>query len=267
MLTVVDTAPYVAGVLSVGGVGVAISRRRELIRRWLTWAITAPLIGGAMLLGPPGAAALAVGLALAALIEFRRLAGLPLPDSIALGTALTCVITAAAIVPGELPRIFAGAALVVALVPLVTGDVRTGRTRSANALLGLAWLGALAGLVTLGRSALPLFVAVSLADVAAWCFGKALGGPRLSPLSPEKRWTGVLGGALAGIGTLAVCGALTPALIVAVSVGAPLGDLLESMVKREAGVKDAGGWVPGFGGLLDRIDSVLIALAIAAVLS
>ncbi|WP_405794405.1 phosphatidate cytidylyltransferase [Streptomyces sp. NBC_01506] len=90
---------------------------------------------------------------------------------------------------------------------------------------------------------------------------------QLSPLSPNKTWAGVLGAAGATALALVVVGAFTPLLWAAVLAGCVLGDLLESMVKREAGVKDAGSWLPGFGGLLDRIDSLLLALLLAMVVT
>jgi phosphatidate cytidylyltransferase len=168
--------------------------------------------------------------------------------------------------------VFAGTLLAAALVPVLCGDAAAGARRAATGVFGVAWLAALTGLVLLRGAALPLIFAVSVADVGAWCAGRLGRGPALSPLSPAKRWTGVAGGALAGVAALAAVAALggggvwggrvfTPAHVIAVAVGAPLGDLLESMIKRGAGVKDAGGWLPGFGGLLDRIDSLLVALA------
>jgi phosphatidate cytidylyltransferase len=267
MMTVFDTAPYVAGALGVGGAGVLMSRRRELILRWLTWAVTAPLVGGAMLLGAGGAAALAIGLGVVCTVEYGRLARLPILDRVVLAIAVSGLVVAAWLAPADLPRsAVAGAALVVA-VPLVGHDATDGFRRLAYGLLGFAWFAALAGLVLLGPAALALFFAVSLADVCAFCGGRLLRGPYLSPLSPAKRWSGVIVGGLAGVAALAVLGALTWPLALAVAVGAPAGDLVESMVKRGAGVKDAGTWLPGFGGLLDRVDSLLVALALAVVLS
>jgi phosphatidate cytidylyltransferase len=199
-------------------------------------------------------------------MEFGGLMQLGWPDRVVLAAAVAGVVLAAWLAPGQELRAVAIGALAIAAVPLLSGDADRGLHRLCAGLLGLAWLSVLSALVPLGASALALFVAVSIADITAYFAGQRLGGPRLSLLSPAKRWSGTLAGVVAGVGVLAVLSALTWPMAVAVAVGGPAGDLLESMIKRGAQAKDAGRWLPGSGGLLDRIDSLLIALAVLLVL-
>ncbi|MGW6400510.1 phosphatidate cytidylyltransferase [Streptomyces sp. NPDC055134] len=269
-------APVVAGVLGAGGVAVAslpsrVRMRAELRRRWRTWALSAPLFIGAFFVGRAGAFVLAAGLGVVAVGEYARMAGLPRAERAVLAAAAIAVPGAA--LAGPDPRT-TGALLVLAVLAAVcAGDAEQGFTRAARTLFGLLWIPvSLSGLVLLGDTALAVGVAVAFGDVGAWCGGTALGrrGPlsrRLSPLSPNKTWAGVVGAAVATAAALAAVGAFTPVLWAAVLAGCVLGDLVESMVKREAGVKDAGSWLPGFGGLLDRIDSLLVALLLVMVVT
>jgi phosphatidate cytidylyltransferase len=270
------TAECLTGVLALGGVGALASRNQEVIRKWRTWMVSAPLAAGCLWLGAPGAALLAAGLGVIGAIEFGRLVELRFADSALLAAVAVVLPLVAWRMPAQLGRALAGALLAAALVPVLDGDAATGARRAAAGVFGAGWLAALSGLVLLHAAALPLVFAVAVADVGAWCAGRMFGGPALSPLSPAKRWSGVAGGALSAIAALAMVAALsgaggwdaifTPAHVLAVIVGPPLGDLLESMVKRGAGAKDAGRWLPGFGGLLDRIDSLLVTLALAVLL-
>jgi phosphatidate cytidylyltransferase len=264
---VTSATPFVAGALGISGLAVLRSRRRELVRRWTTWLVTAPLVGGAFLLGRPAVAALAAVLGAVGAWELARLWLLPRADRLVLMTGAVAAPVLAVTEPSWLGRTAIGVPLLAAVPALLDGDAERGATRATRVAFGLLWLGALSGLVLLGGHAFALVLAVSVADVGAWCAGKALRGPRLSALSPDKRLAGLLGGAAAGALVLWLLGALSWPLLLAVAIGAPAGDLLESMLKRGAGVKDTGTWLPGFGGLLDRVDSLLVALVVALVLS
>jgi phosphatidate cytidylyltransferase len=85
-------------------------------------------------------------------------------------------------------------------------------------------------------------------------------------LSPNKTIGGVVGAFIGTFLVLTLLGTISIGLLIAVAFGGLVGDLLESMVKRDAQVKDAGTWLPGFGGLLDRIDSLLVVLPLAYVI-
>ncbi len=260
-------APWLAGALALGGVAAAMSRRRDLMIRWCAWAVGVPLVTAAFWVGSPGTAALAIVVGSIAAVEFGALMQLHWPDRVVLVVGITAMVLAAWLAPEQLLRVLGIALLAVAAVPLLTGDATNGLRRLTTGVLGLCWLSLLAALVPLATSAFVLFVAVSVSDIVAYFAGPRLGGPRLSPLSPGKRWSGTLAGSVAGLGILAALSAMTWPMVAAVAVGAPLGDLLESMIKRGVQSKDSGTWLAGQGGLLDRIDSLLLALAVLAILT
>jgi phosphatidate cytidylyltransferase len=99
-----------------------------------------------------------------------------------------------------------------------------------------------------------------------------LGGPKLWPkVSPKKTWSGALTGLAAGVAAGGIAIGLTKvgdvrfgmALAVPLSIAAQAGDLFESAIKRRFGVKDSGHIIPGHGGVLDRVDGLLGAAAVA----
>ncbi|MFL6139354.1 MAG: phosphatidate cytidylyltransferase [Frankiaceae bacterium] len=269
-MSVVETLPALGGALAVTGAAArAAGRRRhpEVWARWLTWAVSAPLVAGALAAGRPGAAALAGALGVVAAVEHGRLTRLPVPDRLLLAAWLAAWPVLLLLAPAAAGHLWLLVPVAAATPALLRGDAADGARRAAWLAFGAVWLGALGWLVPLHAVAWPLVVAVSVADVAAWAGGRLCGGPRLTRVSPGKTVAGLVTGAAAGVGALAALGALRPVLVIAVVVGGPAGDLLESLLKRHAGVKDAGRWLPGFGGLLDRIDSLLVALAVAGALS
>lgn len=120
-----------------------------------------------------------------------------------------------------------------------------------------------------------LFV-VWATDTFAYFAGRGFGGPKLAPrLSPNKTWAGLIGGMVgaAMVGFVAagwfslgspVLLALVSALLAVVAQG---GDILESALKRRAGVKDSGKLIPGHGGILDRVDGLITAALVAGIIA
>ncbi len=126
-----------------------------------------------------------------------------------------------------------------------------------------------------------LIATVKLSDTCQYFVGRAFGQRKLAPrLSPGKTWEGAIGGIglATTIASVAIAyhlqgaAGLRPAYLVivwcfnlTVCVAGIIGDLAESLLKRDAGVKDSSDWLPGFGGVLDMLDSILLAAPIAYV--
>ena len=143
-------------------------------------------------------------------------------------------------------------------------------------LIGLVYIGpgALAllwlrgdGLVGLWNVAF-VFAVVWASDIGAYVVGRLVGGAKLAPsISPGKTRSGSVGGTMAAVFVgIAFGGGWAVTVAVVIGMSAQVGDLLESGIKRHFGVKDSGWLIPGHGGVLDRVDALLTAAPVAALI-
>ena len=178
----------------------------------------------------------------------------------------------------------AGLALVlgpVLLVIFILGAAAPGPAGTAVAglgvtVFGVVWVGGGLGAIIILRdvsfdTVLAVLLGTWAADIGAYAIGRMIGRHKLAPaISPGKTWEGFIAGVVAGTAVVwwilygTDLGSL-PALVVglAVAISGPFGDLLESYVKRDLGVKDSGRLLAGHGGVLDRIDATLISAPVA----
>jgi len=258
-----------------------------LAARFVTAAVGIPVVLGATLAGGLFFLAFVALLVLLGTLEFHRLAAQKgVRAHRIVGTAAALAVAAAAFARGE-PA--AAAVLVAALVASLVASLARGNSAGAMAsvaatFLGVAyvgWFGAHFLLLRDGReiaagegSRVLLLVILTtwICDTAAYFVGITIGRHRLLPhASPKKSVEGGVAGLVAAVAAAVLLrGALAPALAPAFAVAVGLvvgvigqaGDFAESLLKRDAGVKDSAAWLPGHGGVLDRFDSLLVSVPV-----
>lgn len=249
-----------------------------LSTRILSALILIPLIGAAAYLGGPWFVALIALIAALAVIEFYQLARkLDMQPSIVVGTSLTIALVIAARYPssGAAPALFVLTLAVLMVVHIARQEYGRFLGNWAVTLAGSAYVGGMLSYYILLRD-LPrglIWVAAAVlttwaGDTAAYGVGVTLGRRPFFPrVSPHKTLEGAIGGLVvgtltgAGIGLflLGLSWPLAVALGLLTTLAATFGDLAESLIKRQANAKDSGNLIPGHGGALDRVDSLLFA--------
>ncbi len=276
----------VALTLLAGLGGVVLAERKRLgqlggstlFLRVRTWAWIAPVFVLAVFTGGVVVFLLAAVIALQGVAEYARLIELERRYLAPLAAWSIVGLLVAALARRYFLFLPLGFFLLISLTPIVSGQTRGAHRQVSGAIFGYLYIGLPMAYLVFIKAAEPwglqfllvVGLAVALSDVGAFAVGSALKGPKLAPaVSPGKTWSGAAGnllGAALGVAILSVAvpaqwtAAGIAALIVAVAVGAVFGDLIESFVKRDFAVKDAGTVLAGFGGVLDRVDSLLVAL-------
>ena len=273
---------------------------KKLITRSLTGAVYVALIVAGLLCGPWTFLALSLLLVVTAVNEFNRLTDAVAPHDGFLGVidtlgamvmvASACWTALSDCCYGSFPvtavaGMFYLIYIVVRLVAQLYSQAGRPIESLARSFMGQMYIALPISLMAFiyGRQGgeyimLAIFIMIWLNDTGAFIVGSTLGRHRLwERMSPKKSWEGFFGGVVFAVASAFVFKGCFASSYPALSLGAMLGlgalvgvfatwgDLIESMIKRALGVKDSGNILPGHGGILDRIDSLLLVVPAATI--
>jgi phosphatidate cytidylyltransferase len=254
-----------------------VLRRSTLFLRLRMWLWVAPLFLLALFTGGFVLFLLAVFVTVQAISEYVRLVGISRRYALLLMPWSVLGLVVASQARDYFLLLLFGFFVVLTLVPVLSGQVEGAVRDVAGTLFGYVYIGlplAFLALVETGQPwglefLLVVAVAVALSDVTAFAFGAAVRTPKLAAgFSGVKTWSATIGNFVgAGVGVALMAVAFPPqwtlageiALAVAAGFGAVWGDLTGGVLKRDFAVKDTGSLAFGFGGLLERVDSLLFA--------
>jgi phosphatidate cytidylyltransferase len=220
--------------------------------------------------------AVAMGIALLGLHEFYRLLRVYRPLALAGFVGIVLMVWVAWVrSPQSLMGVLALSLLISFALGAVPGPRPGVSVRIAITMLGLIYLGLGVGHLELIRRladgqgyALMVVFGTWAGDTVAYFTGRYFGATPMAPrLSPKKTWEGFAGGFIGTVLLVVFIGLYYRAigefhsLVIGITIGliGPLGDLFESLVKRDVEIKDAGRFLPGHGGILDRFDAMLFS--------
>lgn len=258
-----------------------VLRRSTLFLRARVWFLIGPLFVVAVFIGGFVSFLLATYVILQGSSEMVRVAGIQRRYALLLMLWGEIGLLVAAFAGDYVVFLPFGFLVLLTLLPILSGELTDARRQVADTLFAYVYVGLPVAYIVFVKSAEPfglnflvvVTVAVAVSDIGAWVVGRALKGPRLlNEIAPGKTWSGALGnlvGAAAAVALLWVAVpktwsiAVVVVLVVVIALGSLWGDLTDSFVKRAFPTTATSTLVIGYGGVLDRVDSLLMAFPVS----
>lgn len=260
----------------------------QLILRTISGAVYVAIVVGCCLLGEWGVMVLSFLFGILSVVELRRMMTTRRPMSMTLA-AFDVLTICCMIVPG-LGWALAVLCIMVRMVLMIYSHEEDALRSFMTDTMIYLYIGIpLASMALIGselregwHAVLAVFIMIWLNDTGAYCVGSLFGRHKMFPrVSPKKSWEGFFGGMLfcVGFGTLLALTNMPLGNVIthnhllfwilasiAICISSTYGDLFESRIKRILNLKDSGNLIPGHGGILDRIDSLLMAMPVMLLL-